>query len=147
MDEFMREAIDQAKKGLREGGIPFGSVLARGDEIIVTGRNRRMQQDDILMHAEIDCLRSAGGFDRVKGSVIYTTSMPCHMCAGAIIILGIEKVIVGESATPLPAAGALLEAHGVEVVDLDLKECKQLLGDYIKSHPDVFPAHLLGNDD
>jgi len=147
MNEYMRAAIHQAKEGLREGGIPFGAVLARGDEIIATGRNQRMQQGDVLMHAEMDCLRKAGGFDGVKGSVLYATFMPCHMCAGAVILLGIEKVIVGESATPLPAAGAELKAHGVEVIDLDLEECKLLLGDYIKSHPDVFPAHLLDKDE
>lgn len=147
MNDFMREAIDQAKEGLREGGIPFGAVLARGDEIIATGRNQRMQRGDILMHAEIDCLRKVGGFDQVKGSVLYATFMPCHMCAGAVFLLGIEKVIVGETATPLAAASAELKAHGVEVIDLDLEECKLLLGEYIKNHPDVFPAHLLGRDE
>jgi len=99
------------------------------------------------MHAEIECLRKAGGFDGVKGSVLYATSMPCPMCAGAVILLGIEKVIVGESATPLPAAGAELKANGVEVIELDLEECKQLIGEYIENHPDVFPAHLLGKDE
>jgi len=72
--------------------------------------------------------------------------MPCHMCAGAVILLGIEKVIVGESATLLAAAGAELKAHGVEVIDLDLEECKLLLGEYIKNHPDVFPEHLISRD-
>lgn len=146
MNDFMRQAIEQAKEGLREGGIPFGAVLARGDEIIATGRNQRMQRGDVLMHAEMDCLRKAGGFEGVKGSVLYATSMPCHMCAGAVILLGIEKVVVGESATPLPSAGDELKAHGVEVIELDLEECKLLIGEYIQSHPELFPAHLLGDD-
>ncbi len=146
MNEFMRAAIEQAEEGLREGGIPFGAVLARGDEIISTGRNLRMQRGDVLMHAEMDCLRKAGGFEGVKGSILYATSMPCHMCAGAVILLGIEKVVVGESAMPLPSALAELKAHGVEVIELDLEECELLIGGYIKRHPEVFPPHLLGED-
>src|SRR4051794_28813271 len=96
---FMQAAIAQARKSQREGGIPIGSVLARNGEILSTGHNRRVQDDDPMMHAEIDCLRRAGRLGSFGDTTLYSTLMPCYLCAGAVVQFGIKKVIIGESRT------------------------------------------------
>ncbi|CAG0977418.1 tRNA-specific adenosine deaminase [Methanosarcinales archaeon] len=97
--EYIEVAIEEAKKGLQEGGIPIGSILVKDGKIIGRGHNKRVQDNDPIMHAEIDCLRNAGRIGRYNGSIIYSTLMPCYLCAGAIVQFGIKKVIVGESET------------------------------------------------
>ncbi len=99
MDMFMKAAIDEARKGLAEGGIPIGSVLARKGKIIGRGHNKRVQDNDPILHAEIDCLRNAGRVGTYKDAVLYSTLMPCYLCAGAIVQFGIKKVIAGEAET------------------------------------------------
>src|SRR5918993_4640645 len=98
MDPFLRAAIDEAKLGLSEGGLPIGSVLVRAGMIIGRGHNRRVQRGDPMAHAEIDCLtragRQAAGY---RDTVLYSTLMPCFLCSGAIVQFGVPKVIVGES--------------------------------------------------
>ncbi|MBU4201780.1 MAG: nucleoside deaminase [Candidatus Altiarchaeota archaeon] len=126
MDEFMRAAIEEAKKGLNEGGIPIGSVLVRDGDIIGWGHNQRVQQNDPVIHAEIDCLRNAGRIGSYKGTVLYSTLMPCYLCAGAVVQFGIPRVVAGESKT-FPGAREFMESHEVEVTDLNLKECRQLM--------------------
>jgi cytosine deaminase len=96
-----------------------------------------VQQDDPVTHAEIDCLRHAGRIGNYRDTVLYSTLMPCYMCAGAVVQFGIKKVIAGESET-FPGAREFMESHGVEVVDLDLDECKQLMRDFIKAHPELW---------
>ena len=137
MDEFMRAAIEQATAGRDEGGIPIGSVLVRGGEIMGRGHNRRVQQGNPILHGEIDCLQNAGRVGSYRDCVIYSTLMPCFMCAGAIVQFEIPKVIVGE-ATTFAGAPEFMRSHGVEVVDLDLEECKQLMRDFIAANPKLW---------
>lgn len=137
MDEFMAAAIAQAKQGLLEGGIPIGSVLVKNGEILGQGHNKRVQDGDPVTHAEIDCLRNAGRIGNYKDTTLYSTLMPCYLCAGAVVQFGIKKVIVGESQT-FAGAKEFMESHGVEVIDLDLDECKQLMSDFIYKHPQLW---------
>ncbi len=137
MDDFMQTAIEEAKKGLKEGGIPIGSVLVRDGEIISKGHNRRVQHDDPLAHAEIDCIRNAGRIGKYNDTVIYSTLMPCYLCAGAIVQFGIQKVIAGESDT-FEGASEFMKEHGVEVIDLDIAECKEIMQKFIREKPDIW---------
>lgn len=136
-DPFMQAAIDEAKKGFKEGGIPIGSVLVRNGKIIGRGHNKRVQDNHPVMHAETDCLHNAGRIGSYKDTVLYSTLMPCYFCAGAAVQFGIKKVIAGESAT-FPGARDFMESHGIEVVDLDLDECKTLMAEFIRKNPDLW---------
>lgn len=127
---FMRAAIEQAQKSLAEHGIPIGAVLMRNNQIIGAGHNKRVQNGDPTAHAEIDCLRNAGRIGSYKDTTLYSTLMPCHLCAGAVLLFGISRVVVGESENFL-GASELLKAHGVEVIDLDLHECKEMMREFI----------------
>lgn len=137
MDEFMAAAIAQAKQGLREGGIPIGSVLVKEGQIIGQGYNKRVQDNDPVTHAEIDCLRHAGRIGNYNDTILYSTLMPCYLCAGAVVQFGIKKVIAGESQT-FAGAREFMESHGVEVVDLNLQECQQMMSDFIQQHPKLW---------
>lgn len=137
MDKFMKVALDEAKAGLKEGGIPIGSVLVKDGEIIGKGHNRRVQQDNPIIHAEIDCLQNAGRIGSYKGAILYSTLMPCFLCAGAVVQFGIKKVFAGESET-FAGAKEFMESHGVEVIDLDIDECKALMKEFIKNNPDLW---------
>jgi cytosine deaminase len=133
----MKAAIEEARKGLGEGGIPIGSVLVKDGKIIGRGHNRRVQESDPILHAEIDCLRQAGRIGRYSETTLYSTLMPCYLCAGAVVQFGIRKVRVGEAET-FPGAKAFMESHGVEVTDWDLDECKQLMREFIQSKPELW---------
>lgn len=137
MDLFMKCAIEEAEIGLQEGGIPIGSVLVRDGRIIGRGRNRRVQYNDPVLHAEIDCLRNAGRIQNYAECTLYSTLMPCYLCAGAAVQFGIGKVVAGESAN-FPGAREFLESHGVEVLDLDLDVCKTMMQAFIEKHPDLW---------
>jgi len=137
MDEFMKAAIEEAKLGLQEGGIPIGSVLVKDGKIIGRGHYRRVQKNDPIIHAEIDCLQNAGRIGTYKDTVLYSTLMPCYLCGGAIVQFGIKKVYAGESAT-FPGSKKFMEEHGVEVIDLDLDECKNLMNDFIQKNPKLW---------
>ena len=134
MNSFLNAAIEEARKGLAEGGIPIGSVLVKDGIIVGRGHNQRVQQNDPMTHAEIDCLRNAGRIGNYKGTVLYSTLMPCYLCAGAVVQFGIKKVIVGESRT-FSGAVEFMQQHGVEVIDLNNEECFQLMKDFIKAKP------------
>lgn len=134
MDEFMKAALDEAKRGLREGGVPIGSVLVKNSQIIGRGRNKRVQEGNPILHAEIDCLQSAGRIGRYGDVILYSTLMPCYLCAGAVIQFGIKKVIAGEAET-FAGTRQFMESHGVQVENLDLTECKQLMRDFIRQKP------------
>jgi cytosine/creatinine deaminase len=134
MDKFILEAIEEAKKGLSEGGIPIGSVLVKNDKIIGRGHNKRVQKLNPILHAEIDCLQNAGRIGSYKDTILYSTLMPCYLCSGAIVQFGINKVYAGESET-FPGAKEFLQSHGVEVIDLDIEECKELMRNFIKNNP------------
>ncbi|MCX8094795.1 MAG: nucleoside deaminase [Caldisericia bacterium] len=138
LDQFMEIAIQEAKKGLEEGGIPIGSVLVSKDgKILGKGHNRRVQDNDPLAHAEIVAIRNAGRIKSYKDKILYTTLMPCYLCSGAIVQFGIKKVIVGESET-FSGDRKFLEEHGVEVIDLDLDECKELMKKFINEKPELW---------
>jgi cytosine/creatinine deaminase len=134
MDEFMQAAIAEARLGLQEGGIPIGSVLVKDGQIVGRGHNRRVQQGNPILHAEIDCLQAAGRIGRYQETILYSTLMPCYLCAGAIVQFGIRMVYAGESKT-FPGAREFMESHGTKVIDLDLAECKQLMTDFIQNNP------------
>lgn len=137
MDTFMQAAIDEAKLGRSENGIPIGSVLVKDGQIIGHGHNKRVQDGDPVTHAEIDCLRNAGRIGNYRGTVLYSTLMPCYLCAGAVVQFGIKKVVAGESDT-FPGAREFMEQHGVEVIDLNLDECKQLMLEFIAKNPELW---------
>lgn len=137
MDKFMEAAITQAKKSLHEGGIPIGSVLVKSGVLVAEGHNKRVQEDNPILHGEMDCLNNAGRVGSFKDCVIYSTLMPCYMCAGTIVQFKIPKVIVGESRT-FPGAKEFMESHGVEVVDLDLEECAQMMEKFIQDKPELW---------
>lgn len=133
----MRVAIEEARQGLAEGGIPIGSVLVKEGKLMARGRNKRVQEENPILHGEMDCLNNAGRIGSYKGTVIYSTLMPCYMCAGTIVQFAIPKVIVGESRN-FPGAREFLEAHGVEVVDLDLPECVRMMAEFIAAKPELW---------
>ena len=137
--ELLDAAIDQARIGRAEGGIPIGAVLAVDGEIVATGRNRRVQMDSAIRHGETDALENAGRLPATTyaRATMYTTLSPCHMCAGAILLYGIGRVVLGENETFL-GAEELLREHGVEVVNLDSDVCKQLMADFIAERPSLW---------
>ena len=137
VNDFMKLAIEEAKLGLREGGIPIGSILVKDSRVIAKGHNMRVQRNDPILHAEIDCLHNAGRIGSYNGTTIYSTLMPCYLCAGAIVQFGIRKVIVGESEN-FTGARKFMEEHGVEVIDLNIDECKKLMRDFIQSNPKLW---------
>ncbi len=137
MDEFMKAAIDEARKGLSEGGIPIGSVLVRDGKIIGRGHNQRVQKKSPTLHAEIDCLENAGRIGSYNDTVLYSTLMPCYLCSGAVVQFGIKKVIVGESVT-FQGGPEFMRQHGVEVIDLNLDECIEMMKDFIEKNPKLW---------
>jgi cytosine/creatinine deaminase len=139
-DEYISEAIEEAKKGLSNGGIPIGSVLVKDGKIIGRGHNKRVQELNPILHAEIDCLQNAGRIGSYEDTILYSTLMPCYLCAGAIVQFGIKKVYAGESET-FAGAKEFMQSHNVEVIDLNIDECKKLMKDFIKNNP------ILWNED
>lgn len=137
MDEFMKAAMDEARTGLSQKGIPIGSVLVKDGRIVGRGHNKRVQDNDPITHAEIDCLRNAGRVGSYKDTVLYSTLMPCYLCAGAVVQFGIKKVYAGESTT-FPGAKEFMESHGVEVIDLDIDECKDMMNQFIEENPTLW---------
>ena len=136
----MQEAIRQAQKSLSEGGIPIGSALIKRGKLVASGHNKRVQEDNPILHGEMDCLNNAGRIGSFRDTVIYSTLMPCYMCAGTIVQFKIPKVIVGESRT-FSGAREFMEQHGVEVIDLDLPECVTMMNQFIAEKP------MLWNED
>lgn len=133
-DPFLAAALEEARLGLREKGIPIGSVLVRDGKIVGRGHNRRVQEGDPTAHAEIDCLRKAGRLGRYAGTTLYSTLMPCYLCSGAIVQFGIKKVVAGESGN-FAGAPDFLKLHGVEVTDLGDEECAGLMSKFIRENP------------
>lgn len=140
-DELMQAALAQARKSLGEVGIPIGSALARHGELIAAGHNKRVQENDPITHAEIDCLRRAGRIGSFRDTVLYSTLMPCYLCSGAVVQFGIRKVIVGESRT-FPGGPEFMRSHGVEVIDLDLPECYEMMAKFIVENPELWDEDI-----
>jgi cytosine deaminase len=141
MLNFMKIAIEEAKLGLSEGGIPIGSILVKDSKVIARGHNLRVQKNDPILHAEIDCLRNAGRIGTYDGTAIYSTLMPCYLCAGAIVQFAIKKVVAGESEN-FSGAREFMEKHGVQVIDLNNDECKKLMRQFIQSNPKVWKEDI-----
>ncbi len=132
-------AIEEARAGLAEGGIPIGSALMIDGEIVGRGHNRRVQEGSVVLHAEMDCLERTGrlpGAD-YRRATLYTTLSPCDMCTGAALLYGIPRVVIGENETFL-GGEALLESRGVELVHADDHTCKQLMSDFIAAEPELW---------
>ncbi|HET6250076.1 MAG TPA: nucleoside deaminase [Tepidisphaeraceae bacterium] len=136
-EPFLRAAIDEARKGLAEKGLPIGSVLVRDGKIIGHGHNRRIQAGDPMAHAEIVALTNAGRQKTYRDTVLYSTLMPCFLCSGAAVQFGVPRVIVGESVN-FAGAPEFMRARGIEVVDLHDDECIKMMADFIREHPDVW---------
>ena len=129
---------DEARKGLAAGGIPIGSALVRDGRILARGHNQRVQHGCPVTHAEIDCLRNAGRIPgNFRGATLYSTLMPCYLCAGAAVQFGVSRVIVGESRN-FGGAPEFMRRHGIEVVDLDLPECVDLMAAFIRDEPELW---------
>ncbi|HEY6191887.1 MAG TPA: nucleoside deaminase [Bacteroidota bacterium] len=141
MDEFMQAAIDEARKGSAEGGIPIGSVLVRAGKIIGRGHNRRVQEGNPMKHAEIDCLMNAGRVGTYHDTVLYSTLMPCYLCAGAVVQFNIPRLIAGEART-FPGAPEFMREHGVAVTNLDLDECVEMMKGFMKEHPRLWDEDI-----
>jgi len=141
MDPFLKAALDEAKKGLAEGGIPIGSVLVKEGQIIGRGHNKRVQEKNPVMHAETDCLKNAGRIGHYRGTTLYSTLMPCYFCAGAVIQFGIKKVVVGESRT-FAGAREWMASQGVEVIDLNDEACYEVLQSFITKQPKLWAEDI-----
>jgi cytosine/creatinine deaminase len=138
-DEFMAAAIGEAKRGLKEGGIPIGSAVVHRGKIIGRGHNQRVQRGSVVLHGEMDALENAG---RQPASVyrectIYTTLSPCPMCTGAILLYGIPRVVIGENVT-FTGAEQLLLAGGVEIEVLEDPECIRMMQEFIEAQPTLW---------
>ena len=139
MDPFLEVAIEEARRGRKEGGIPIGSVIVHHGQIIGRGHNRRVQQGSAILHGEMDALENAGRRPATvyRESVLYTTLSPCSMCSGAILLYGIPRVIVGENRTFL-GEEELLRSRGVTVEVLQEQACIQLMDEFIAAVPQLW---------
>ena len=139
VDQFMQAAIDEARDGEREGGIPIGSVLVHRGRIIGRGHNRRVQRGSAVLHGEMDALEQAGRQPAAvyRESVLYTTLSPCPMCSGAILLYGIPKVVIGENQT-FVGEEELLRSRGVALEVLQDATCIQMMSSFIRAHPELW---------
>lgn len=140
---YMKEAIKEAKMSLNQGGIPIGAVLVENDVIIGRGHNKLLQNGSTILHAEMDCIENAGRLkgDDYKKCTLYTTLSPCEMCSGTILLYKIPCVVMGENIT-LKGPEAYLTKNGVLLVNLDLQECKDLIGNYINKNPELWDQEI-----
>jgi cytosine deaminase len=139
MDKFMQAAIEEARIGLEEGGIPIGSVIVHKGSIIGRGHNQRIQRGSAILHGEMAAFENAGRQPAsvYKESVLYTTLSPCSMCSGAILLYGIAKVVIGENKTFM-GEEALLKSRGVEVVVVQDETCIALMRNFIADQPQLW---------
>ena len=139
MDQYMAAAIEEARLGLQEGGIPIGSVIVYEDRIIGRGHNRRVQQGSVILHGEMDALENVGRqpAEVYSKCTLYTTLSPCPMCSGAIRLYGISKVVIGENKTFM-GDEEIIKASGVELVVLQEPTCIQMMTEFIKNNPGLW---------
>jgi creatinine deaminase len=137
--DIYEAALGEARRGMQEGGIPIGAALARGDQLLASGRNRRIQNGDPTAHAEIDCLRNAGRLRSYADLTLYTTLAPCFLCSGAIILFGIFDVVIGESTT-FDGEGSqdLLLEHGVRLQLREDPSARALMQEFIAREPEIW---------
>ena len=139
MDRFLGVAIEEARLGLDEGGIPIGSVLVLDDRVAGRGHNRRVQRGSAILHAEMDALENAGRMSGAdyRRSVLYSTLSPCDMCSGAVLLYGIPRVIVGENKT-FGGPEEYLRSRGVDMQVVDDPTCIAMMEDFIRSRPELW---------
>jgi creatinine deaminase len=139
MDPFLQAAIDEAKQGLAEGGIPIGSVLVIDGKIVGRGHNRRVQKGSAILHAEMDCLENAGRLTArdYQRAVLYSTLSPCDMCSGTALLYGIPRVVIGENRT-FQGPEEYVRSRGVKLEIVDDQECIQLMRDFIAAKPELW---------
>lgn len=139
MDKFLQAAIEEAKKGLKEGGIPIGSVLVIDNRIVGRGHNRRVQNDSAILHAEMDCFENAGRLKIAdyKKATLYSTLSPCDMCSGTVLLYKIPKIVIGENKT-FQGPEDYLRSRGVEIEILNNPECIKLMEDFIQEKPELW---------
>ena len=139
MDPFLQAAIDEAKQGLAEGGIPIGSVLVIDGEIVGRGHNRRVQKGSAILHAEMDCLENAGRLPArdYQRAVLYSTLSPCDMCSGTALLYGIPRVVIGENRT-FHGPEQYVRSRGVTLEIVDDPTCVQLMRDFIEARPELW---------
>lgn len=132
-------AVEEARIGLAEGGIPIGSVLVVDGEVVGRGHNRRVQKSSAVLHAEIDAIENAGRLaaETYRRSVLYSTLSPCDMCSGAILLYGIPTVVVGENLT-FRGPESYVRSRGVDMTVLDRVDCVALMRDFITEHPKLW---------
>ena len=140
---FMQEALDEAEKSLTEGGLPIGAVIVKDGEIISRGHNRLIQNDSVILHAEMDAIENAGrlNYEDYKKCTLYTTLSPCPMCSGAIILYNIPRVVIGENTT-LMGAENLLEVNDVEVTVLDDIRCRDMFLKFTCNNCEIWDEEL-----
>jgi cytosine deaminase len=139
MDEFLKAAIDEARKGLDEGGIPIGSVLVLDGKIIGRGHNRRVQRGSAILHAEMDALENAGRRTArdYQRSVLYSTLSPCDMCSGTALLYKIPKIVIGENQT-FRGPEDYVRSRGVTLENMHNEECVTLMKNFIAAHPELW---------
>jgi cytosine deaminase len=137
--KFMKEAINEAKAGLSEGGIPIGSVLVIDDKIVGRGHNRRVQKGSTVLHAEMDCLENAGRMPArdYARATLYSTLSPCDMCSGAVLLYGIPRVVIGENVN-FQGPEDYVRARGVDVIVINDKECIKMMNEFIEKNPTLW---------
>ena len=138
-DKFMQAAIEEARLGLAEGGIPIGSVLVIDGEIVGRGHNRRVQQGSAILHAEMDCFENAGRLTakEYQRSVLYSTLSPCDMCSGTSLLYKVPKIVIGENRT-FQGPEEYLRSRGIEIEIQNLAECIQLMQEFIAAKPELW---------
>ena len=139
--ERIAVAIGEARLSLSEGGIPIGAALFRGPDLLGGGHNRRVQLRNPILHGEMDCLQNVGRVGTYAGTTMYSTLMPCYMCAGTIVQFRVPRVVVGESLT-FPGGRDFMQAHGVEVVDLEMQECAEMLHGFIAANQELWAEDI-----
>jgi cytosine deaminase len=139
MDAFMQMAIDEARLGLSEGGIPIGSVLVVDGKVVGRGHNRRVQRSSAILHAEMDCLENAGRLrpSDYRRAVLYFTLSPCDMCSGTALLYRIRKIVIGENRT-FQGPEEYVRSRGVRLEIIDDQECIQLMRDFIAAKPELW---------
>ena len=143
MDEFMQAALDEARQGLAEGGIPIGSVLVHNGTILGRGHNRRVQKGSAILHGEMDALENAGRRFAAfyRASTLYTTLSPCSMCSGAILLYGIPRVVIGENQSFM-GEEQWLTSRGVQIQVVQDQRCIQLMREFVQSHPSLWAEDI-----
>ncbi len=139
MDKYLAAAIEEAEKGMAEGGIPIGAVLVIDDKIVGRGHNQRVQKGSPTLHAEIDCLENAGRLTAAdyRRATLYSTLSPCDMCSGAALLYGISRIVVGENHT-FCGPESYVKSRGVELTVVDDARCRELMETFISQNPDLW---------